>query len=125
MVRRGESPPHSRYLVPVPRVAGLGCFSLRPELDQSSEALDRFAPLMNGLTVERDPCVTHDCALEGADADDQARIGSGSREKAVRKQAPLETIRAPARSQARDPRTQGDDPALLLVRPVSLARRPH
>jgi hypothetical protein len=104
---------------------GLACFSARSELDQSSKALDRFAPLVNGLTVEGDPCVTYNGALDGADADDQVRIGSGPREKAVRKQAPLETIRAQARSQARDPSTQGDDPTLLLVGPLSPAGRPH
>jgi hypothetical protein len=66
-------------LVSAPCAPELACFSSRSELHQSSKALNRFAPLVNGLAVEGDPCVTHDGALEGADADDQVRIGSGSR----------------------------------------------
>src|SRR5579864_3717507 len=106
-------------------MAGLGCFCAWSELNQSGEALDRLAPFVNGFAVEGDPCVTHDAAFEGVDAYDQARIGSSSAEKAVCKQAPLETIRAQARSQARDPGTQRNDPPLVFVRPVSLACRRH
>jgi hypothetical protein len=102
-------------------MAELGCLSSRSELDEPRKALDRVPWLVNGLAIERDPRVTHDGALDDADAHDQARIGSGSGEKTVRKQAPFETVRAQVRSQARNPGTQRDDSFLLFIRPVNPA----
>lgn len=110
-------------------IGSSGLALLRPaafaELDHWRESGDRLSVLMYGPSIQHHPGMTDDRPVDRTDSHQQRRVSAGAGKKPVRKQASLETVRAPSRPEARQAGARCHDGPLPRLRARGAARRPH